>query len=103
MQLDVRARQSSRDRHRRHIRRDSNGRLDAGIVRLARSLQLRHNLLFNSLLPSYAPWCPACKQFSQTWESLAEWAVERGNGVRVGKVDVTAESGGCDCVLNTRK
>ena len=42
---------------------------------------------------SYAPWCPACKQFAKTWESFAEWAAAEKNGLRVGKVDVTTESG----------
>ena len=39
---------------------------------------------------SYAPWCPACKQFTDTWESFADWAIERG--MKVGKVDVTVET-----------
>lgn len=48
---------------------------------------------FFPFVASYAPWCPACKQFAKTWESFAEWTVDKGNGVKVGKVDVTAESG----------
>lgn len=39
---------------------------------------------------SYAPWCPACKQFASTWESFANEM--KDTDVRVGKVDVTADS-----------
>ena len=46
----------------------------------------------NPLFTSYAPWCPACKQFASTWKEFAEWNADQENGVRVGKVDVTAES-----------
>ena len=42
---------------------------------------------------SYAPWCPACKQFSATWENFAEWALEEpSRNLRVGEVDVTKET-----------
>ena len=51
--------------------------------------------MFNSLDTSYAPWCPACKQFASTWEDFAEWTVNEGNGIRVGKVDSTEQSGVC--------
>jgi thiol-disulfide isomerase/thioredoxin len=45
------------------------------------------------MLEFYAPWCPACKQFAKTWESFAEWTAGDENGLRVGKVDVTVETG----------
>ena len=41
---------------------------------------------------SFAPWCPACKQFSATWEQFAEWADDEREELQVGKVDVTAET-----------
>lgn len=44
------------------------------------------------MLEFYAPWCPACKQFASTWQSFSEWTADTDNGIRVGKVDVTAES-----------
>lgn len=44
------------------------------------------------MLEFYAPWCPACKQFASIWESFAAWAEHSESEVRVGKVDVTAES-----------
>ena len=26
----------------------------------------------------YAPWCPACKQFSKTWKELSDYSSELG-------------------------
>ena len=44
-------------------------------------------------LSSYAPWCPACKQFARTWEEFGTWAEETAEvKVGVGKVDVTAQT-----------
>lgn len=42
---------------------------------------------------SYAPWCPACQQFTETWERFAQWAAEdKSFRLRVGKVDVSVET-----------
>ena len=29
----------------------------------------------------YAPWCPACKQFTKTWKGLADYSSELGTTV----------------------
>ena len=38
-----------------------------------------------------APWCPACRSFQTTWQSLAEWS--RDLDINVGVVDVTENPG----------
>ena len=38
-----------------------------------------------------APWCPACRQFSETWSKLADWS--RDLDISVGVVDVTENPG----------
>ena len=37
-----------------------------------------------------APWCPACRQFSETWSKFADWG--RDLDINVGVVDVTEKS-----------
>ena len=39
-----------------------------------------------------APWCPACRQFSETWSKLADWS-SRDVHISVGVVDVTENPG----------
>ena len=48
-----------------------------------------HRLSFST--SSYAPWCPACRNLEPTWETLAEWAIDKD--MKFGGVDVTKESG----------
>ncbi|NXY83987.1 TMX4 protein, partial [Alcedo cyanopectus] len=43
------------------------------------------------MLEFYAPWCPACKQIEQIWDSLGKESERLG--ISVGKVDVTQEPG----------
>jgi thiol-disulfide isomerase/thioredoxin len=38
-----------------------------------------------------APWCPACRQFSETWSKFADWG--RDLDINVGVVDVTENPG----------
>ncbi|XP_076442499.1 thioredoxin-related transmembrane protein 1-like [Babylonia areolata] len=38
-----------------------------------------------------APWCPACRSFKSTWQSLAEWSKDLD--MKVGVVDVTESPG----------
>ncbi|XP_070180635.1 thioredoxin-related transmembrane protein 1-like isoform X2 [Littorina saxatilis] len=38
-----------------------------------------------------APWCPACRSFQSTWQSLAEWSKDLD--INVGLVDVTENPG----------
>lgn len=37
----------------------------------------------------YAPWCPACKQFTQTWKELSDYSSELG--IQVADVDITRD------------
>ncbi|XP_071163661.1 thioredoxin-related transmembrane protein 1-like [Mytilus edulis] len=43
------------------------------------------------MLEFMAPWCPACRQFSETWSKLADWS--RDLDISVGVVDVTENPG----------
>ena len=43
------------------------------------------------LLPSYAPWCPACRGLQPTWEEFGGWSEDLEIGV--GQVDVTTSPG----------
>lgn len=38
-----------------------------------------------------APWCPACRQFTETWNKFADWG--RDLDINVGVVDVTENPG----------
>ena len=38
-----------------------------------------------------APWCPACRSFQSSWQSLADWS--RDLDISVGVVDVTENPG----------
>lgn len=38
-----------------------------------------------------APWCPACRQFSETWSKFADWS--RDLEINIGVVDVTENPG----------
>ena len=40
---------------------------------------------------SHAPWCPACKEMSKTWDSFASWSKDLS--IKVGDIDVTANPG----------
>jgi thiol-disulfide isomerase/thioredoxin len=51
-------------------------------------------LLKLKMLPffsSMAPWCPACRSFQATWQSLAEWSKDLE--INVGIVDITENPG----------
>jgi len=37
----------------------------------------------------FAPWCPACKQFTQTWKDLSDYSSELG--IKVADVDITRD------------
>uniref|UniRef100_A0AAJ7U6S7 Thioredoxin-related transmembrane protein 1 n=1 Tax=Petromyzon marinus TaxID=7757 RepID=A0AAJ7U6S7_PETMA len=39
----------------------------------------------------YAPWCPACQQLQPEWVKLAGWSKDLN--IRVGKVDITLQTG----------
>ncbi|XP_078472948.1 thioredoxin-related transmembrane protein 1-like [Lampetra fluviatilis] len=39
----------------------------------------------------YAPWCPACQQLQPEWVKLAAWSKDLN--IRVGKVDITLQTG----------
>ena len=56
-------------------------------------LLLLNCTLFSLVLSSYAPWCPACQQFSSTWENFGNTMENRveEDRIGVGKVDVTEE------------
>ena len=43
------------------------------------------------MLEFMAPWCPACRQFSETWSKFADWG--RDLDINVGVVDVTENPG----------
>ncbi len=43
-------------------------------------------MLFYLLIYSYAPWCPACKQFTSIWNDFSK-AMEAKN-VKVAAIDV---------------
>ena len=49
-----------------------------------------HYNITRTSVTSFAPWCPACKQFSGTWEQFGRWAAVKREDLQVGKVDVTA-------------
>lgn len=40
----------------------------------------------------YAPWCPACRAMSSTWNEFAAWASKDLDSLSVGSVDVTAQA-----------
>ncbi len=40
---------------------------------------------------SYAPWCPACKAMTSTWENVASWSDDLE--VKVAEIDVTENPG----------
>jgi len=43
------------------------------------------------MIEFHAPWCPACKDLSKTWDSFATWSKDLD--IKVGEVDVTANPG----------
>jgi thiol-disulfide isomerase/thioredoxin len=45
-----------------------------------------------------APWCPACRQFSETWSKFADWG--RDLDINVGVVDVTENPGMSSFISN---
>jgi len=49
---------------------------------------------------SYAPWCPACKGFTETWIKFGDWSGNHGNNFKVGKIDVTQNAGEFVVIIN---
>ncbi len=55
------------------------------VKNLARSLRQTR------FLDSHAPWCPACKALSSTWQGVASWSDDLG--ISVAEIDVTENPG----------
>ncbi|XP_065895589.1 thioredoxin-related transmembrane protein 1-like [Dysidea avara] len=41
------------------------------------------------MIEFYAPWCPACKGFTDTWNRFGDWGRSHRSDFKVGKLDVT--------------
>ena len=48
---------------------------------------------------SYAPWCPACKGFTDTWIKFGEWSHSHKNDFKVCKIDFTQNAGKCEVII----
>lgn len=53
--------------------------------------QCHSQYVWMQCLPSFAPWCPACRQLQPVWGEFAEWGEDLG--VNIAKVDVTEQPG----------
>ncbi|KAK3093099.1 hypothetical protein FSP39_011046 [Pinctada imbricata] len=51
----------------------------------------RETLKGEWMIEFMAPWCPACKQFTETWEKFSDWS--RDLDIKIGVVDVTENPG----------
>lgn len=49
--------------------------------------EIKSNHLLLIFFYSYAPWCPACKNLSPSWEKLASWSNDLN--IKTAQIDVT--------------